>query len=101
MFTFDEHMWDHLPEIQQHSQQGSKLLKEFNLLCKNYNTSLKRFQSDIRKHADHFSKNISLNGKKNAITSLVDHNYFSYGSTKHKDDKKEDGSGESTSESRA
>lgn len=38
--TFDEHMWDKLPEIEKHSQQGSKMLQEFSTFCKNYNTAL-------------------------------------------------------------
>ena len=40
LYTFDEHMWDKLPEIQQHSQQGSKLLQEFSGFCKGYNNAL-------------------------------------------------------------
>ena len=42
-------MWDHLPEIQNHSELGSKLLKEFSEFGKNYNNALKKFAQEIQK----------------------------------------------------
>jgi len=58
VYTFDEHMWDKLPEIQQHSQQGTKLLQEFSLLCKGYNKALKTFGTDIKKVMDTFMSSL-------------------------------------------
>jgi len=86
MLTFDEHMWDHLPEIQQHSQQGSKLLREFSTFCKSYSSALTKFGVDVHKAHDQFQRHISSTSKKGAISSLVDHNYFGY-SGKNKKEK--------------
>lgn len=86
MLTFDEHMWDHLPEIQQHSQQGSKLLREFSTFCKSYSSALAKFGVDVHKAQDQFQRHISSTSKKGAISSLVDHNYFGY-SGKNKKEK--------------
>ena len=58
VYTFDEHMWDKLPEIQQHSQQGTKLLQEFSLLCKGYNKALKVFGADTKKVMDTFMSSL-------------------------------------------
>ena len=74
-YTFDEHMWDKLPEIEKHSQQGSKVLQEFSTFVKNYNNSLQKFGENVNKHFEHFTKNIlkDQQGKK----SILDNNYFS------------------------
>ena len=57
-YTFDEHMWDKLPEIEKHSNQGSKLLQEFASFCKNYNSSLQKFGNEVSKHFETFNKNL-------------------------------------------
>ena len=80
MYTFDEHMWDKLPEIQQHSQQGTKLLQEFSLFSKGYNKALKNFGNEVKKVLDTFTTNMqkyeSINSKKGS--SIIDHSYFGY-----------------------
>ena len=67
-------MWDKLPEIEKHSQQGSKLLQEFAQFCKNYNNSLKKFGADVNKHFETFNKNLQANDKDKK--SFLDHNLF-------------------------
>lgn len=57
--TFDEHMWDHLPEIQHHSQQGSKLLKEFATFCKSYNQAVQKFSTDVKKAHEVFQRHLT------------------------------------------
>ena len=72
VFTFDEHMWDKITFIEQHHQQGSKLLKEFSTLCGNFNDALLKFSKDLNKcHNDfqHFIEN---------PLQKVDTNYFNY-----------------------
>ena len=86
-FTFDEHMWDHLPEIQHHSQQGSKLLKEFATFCKSYSQAVQKFGSDVKKAHEQFQRHLTQQGKKNAISNLVDHNYFGYSGRNNKKEK--------------
>lgn len=43
LYTFEEHMWNRLPEIEKHSKDGGKILKEFMVFCKSYNFALERF----------------------------------------------------------
>lgn len=45
-------MWDHLPEIQLHCHQGSKMLREFAIFCKSYSNALSRFNADVKKAHD-------------------------------------------------
>lgn len=89
-------MWDHLPEIQLHCQQGSKMLKEFTVFCKSYTNALVKFNSEVRKASDIFQKHLMQQSKKNAIQNIVDHNYFGYSGKTHKrpekSQQKEDGS---------
>lgn len=86
LYTFDEHMWDKLPEIQQHSQQGSKLLQEFSGFCKGYNNALQKFQHEIQKCHDTFQRNLKGSNKK-GLSGLVDSNYFGYHLGNKKDEK--------------
>lgn len=59
VLTFDEHMWDHLPEIQHHSQQGSKLLKEFAVFCKSYSNAVMKFGAEVRKAHEQFQRQLT------------------------------------------
>jgi hypothetical protein len=74
-------MWDKLPEIQQHSMQGSKLLSEFSIFTQGYNQALTKFSSEIKKISEIFNKNLAKYEKKNGPGNLVDHSYFGYGKT--------------------
>jgi hypothetical protein len=52
VFTFEDHMWDRLPDIEAHLQRRSKMLHEFHLFCKTFNQSLTRFATDVNKAQD-------------------------------------------------
>lgn len=58
LYTFEEHMWNRLPEIEKHSKDGGKILKEFMVFCKSYNFALERFAQDINKSHEILAKNV-------------------------------------------
>jgi len=82
VYTYETHMWDKLPEIQNNAVSGAKMLKEFQNMCNNYNSALTKFASELHKCNDQFQKYA------NGAFKKVDQNYFGIKIGQNKPDEK-------------
>ena len=57
--TFDEHLWDKLPQIQRRAHSGTLLLKEFAKFGRSFNDSLAKFGQEISTHYEGMINNLS------------------------------------------
>ena len=81
--TFEEHLWDKLPQIQRRAHSGTLLLKEFAKFGRNFNESLTRFGKEVSQHYDLMINSLDTQSdeqkSKGGLYNLIDHNYFGNG----------------------